>query len=284
MLEYGLWKEEQETELVTILPKHIEYWKVELFKAAFRTKERQTFRLHLATAKTELNRLYNLRHSFDHATCAGIANYAKFQYIVEKSTFYSNGKKYNWNKTSPYLALTYYQDNIISEDDLREISHTTPWENIWSAGKKNGRLFEKPGVELTQEQQRLIMWSSMYDSIKDYTDCPADEIINDDDMLDGWLILKRQERENNMTQNQAGQLIKNDKIANSDEIYLVANTIDDAKKVDRLNTNFARDLKKKRFNFIEKKGEVSEVSLPDVQQRLSMELTQVMMASAKGNK
>lgn len=284
LIEKSLWTETNEQQLIDILPKHIEYWKIEMYKAMFRSVEREKFRKYLNVAKQELQRLHTIRHSFDHATCGGIANYAKIQYVVENSTLTKDNQKYYWDKSSPYLAMVFYQDNIISEDTLRELGHTAPWDTIWSAGKKNGRLFPKSGIELSSEQQRLIMWSSLYDNIREYPDCPSDETINDDDVFDGWLLIKKREREAESNKISVEGNITNPKIANSDEIYLVANTIDDAKKIDAMNTSLARSIKKQRFDYITKHGEVKEQSLPDMKQRFSIELTQAMMKGTKNGR
>lgn len=282
LIERGIWTEENEKNLILVLPKHIEYWKVEMYRAMFRSNDREKFRKYLDKAKTELLRLHQKRHMFDYATCEGIAHYARVQFIIENCTFTKENKLYDWDKSSPYLAMAYYQENIIAEEILRELAHTTPWDNIWATSKKNGSIFPKSGVELSQEQQRLIMWSSMYDSIREYPDCPSEDMVNDDDILDGWLIIKREEREANAGKAGLEVGIKNNKIANADEVYLVAQTIEDANKIDMLNSNLARNIKKQRFDYIKKKGEVNEAALPDVKQRFQMELTQALKGKMNG--
>lgn len=281
MIENGMWTAEKENQLNNILPKHIEHWKTEMYKSFFRSKDREKLRKFLNTAKKELTKLYNERHAFDHSTCNGIANYAKIQYIIEKSTFTKNDKLYSWKNSSPYLAMVFFQENLISEDNLRLISHTHPWDGIWSAAKKSGQVFSKPATELSNDQQRLIVWSSMYDSIRDTQDCPPDELINDDDCLDGWLIIKKQERDAQNNQIAAAKLMKNDKIANANEVYLVAQSVDDAKKIDMLNSSSAKEIKKQRFEHISKRGEIKEGALPDVKRQLQIDMNRALMQNAR---
>jgi len=68
---------------------------------------------------------------------------------------------------------------------------------MWAAFKVNGVVFSQ-GSQMTLQQQLLLMWSRMYDSIQESVEPPEMDVIEDDDMLDGWLSIqhdqKRQER------------------------------------------------------------------------------------------
>jgi len=281
LIDLGMWTEEDERRLNIVFPRQLEDFKELLYKSMFNSDKRKKYRACIDIAKKEIARLYNIRHSFDHATGLGVANYAKFQYIVEKSTYLPNGKRYNWEKSSPYLAMIYYQDKTISEETIRELAHTQPWDSMWIAGKYCGSLFGKPAINLSLEQQRLISWSALYDNIRESPDCPSDEVIDDDDVLDGWLIIQRKERESRQAKTQGEKLIGNDKIASAQEIYLPASNLEDAKKVDLLNDNFSRSIKKQRFAAIEKHGQVNETSLPDIKQDIMIEMNKMMSNSIK---
>lgn len=76
----------------------------------------------------------------------------------------------------------------------------------------------------------------MYDSIAESPESPSDEIILDDDMLDGWLIIQRRERELRTKQKAAEDVISNEKIANSDEVFIVAKSEEDIQKLNHLTT------------------------------------------------
>ena len=41
----------------------------------------------------------------------------------------------------------------------------------------------------------LCSFSRMYDSVYKNTECPSDDVIQDDDMLDGWFIQQTKEQE-----------------------------------------------------------------------------------------
>jgi len=270
LVSLNLWSETQEKDYSDVLPKHIEYWKEELYKSRLNKTQHDKVIKYLAVAREELIRLANIRHRYDYATCFGLAAYAKTQFIIENCTFLPASKKrYKWSNSSLYKAMIFYQENILREETLRELSHSHPWDNIWAAGKRNGQIFTKCGVELSIEQQRLILWSGMYDNIAEYPDCPPKEVIENDDMLDGWLSLKRK---NKTGDKDSG--ITNSKIANSDEIFLPSRTLEEARKINELNDRAALAIKRKTMAAVDKHGEMPDIMLPHMQERLMMEATQ----------
>lgn len=264
LCEEGKWDAEKEKILNQDLPKQIEHWKEEIYLAYFNTEKRNNVRKYLKVAKEEFIRLNDVRHCYDHMTCAGVANYAKLQYLIEKCVF-KNGKRYKWTKYTPYQLMSYQQDNLIREEYVREIAHNQPWHTMWQSGKKIGNVFGKAAINLSSDQQRLVMWSMLYDNVGEHTDAPCQDIIDDDDALDGWLSIKRKERgEESFKSN-------NEKINNAQEVYIPISNREDAEKVDRLNSQFAKSLKKQRFNAIDKAGELREQDLPDIKQEVMME-------------
>lgn len=263
-----LWSDEKEKNYQEVLPKHIEYWKKQLFLSFFKSEDRKTIRKYLKKAKQEYEEMHNTRHKYHANTCDGIANYSRLQFFVENLTKY-NGKKYTWKEGSSILAISEYQNSFVSDDKIREISRTAPWSQIWSCGKKINNIFGKTSLELTNEQLKLISYSSMYDSIHEHPECPSDDIIKDDDCLDGWMLIQREKRESKIKESDAEKLLSG-KHKNADEVYFVAQTVEDAQRIDALNSAQARNIKQQRFNTIRKHGEIHDIMLPDMQQKLQM--------------
>jgi hypothetical protein len=129
------------------------------------------------------------------------------------------------------------------------------------------QIFKEP----TEEQRKLIRISSFYDNLRQSPDCPPDWVIEDDDMLDGYLIFSRKEREKegNAKDIEGGL---SDKVANSSEVYIVCENQDDANKVYDLNGPYAKAVQGARDKVIAEKGRVNEVDLPDVKKKLQMEM------------
>lgn len=126
-------------------------------------------------------------------------------------------------------------DNITKEfgrstkletSDVREIARSAIWRNKWLAAKNVGKLFDKPIVELSQEQESLIYWSQVYDAAYEAYDRPSDSIIQDDDALDQWFEDQAKERRRKQVYGGKGRKKKgiiSDKVAQHSEIMVVAN-------------------------------------------------------------
>ena len=268
LVERELWTDKQEHELNTIVPGHIDYWKVELFNSFLKSETKKKVRKYLAAVKEESDRLYTIRHQFDQHTCAGIANFMKTQYVLKECT-----PNVDWSALDFNKFLAHFYRVVLTSEQIRELSRTMPWSNEWSGLKKNGRIFDQ--TNLSPEQKALIMWSSMYDNIHESPDCPPDDIIADDDCLDGWLIVQRRKRE--AARNQTAvedHLSKNPKISGAQEVFVPAETAEDAKRIQDLNPAGAQRTVANRLNQIKEHGNVKHHHLSDIKRERHMQQNQ----------
>ena len=122
------------------------------------------------------------------------------------------------------------------------------------------------------------------DAIGESPNSPGESVIEDDDLVDGWLIKQRREKETADGQKGAENLFS-DKVANSGEIFIVTgNEEDDVDRVNKLNDPISVQAKKSRFNVLKKEGgAVDEADLPDVRQDLKMQGHRQFRDSLKGS-
>ena len=90
-------------------------------------------------------------------------------------------------------------------------------------------------------------------------------------MLDGWLICQKNKSSAANDKRDAESLLTNEKIKNSQEVYMKVDTAKDAKKIEALNDKLAARIKKSRLDHLKKVGEVSEWNMPDTKQDIMME-------------
>ena len=109
----------------------------------------------------------------------------------------------------------------------------------------------------------LIAYSKLYDSIYEHAECPEDDVMNDDDLLDGWLIKRKKQKESLMKQQRVEEVIGK-KHAKDDEIFIPVQSMQEAKNIDELNTPLASRIKQQREKTIEKRGTVLDANLEDV--------------------
>jgi hypothetical protein len=265
LIKNKLWNQDKQLMLEGI-PSKLEDMKVRLFELTFKSNERKTIKRQIELLKQEYEKLYTERHAYNHATAIGYATLSK-NYFLLSNTLYFNGALVNpLTEDLSNKVFAAIGKNRIDEKTMRELARTDPWRSLWNIGKTD--VFGCPASCFTEEQKALCLWSKMYDNVYEHSESPVDYIIEDDDMLDGWFICQKRKRESNMAQKEGdGLLSKN--MARADEVYLVADSIEDARKIEALNAPMSKIIKAQRANTIGKKGEVKEAELPDrIQQQI----------------
>lgn len=256
--EWDLKKEERLNEL----PNKIEDLKVNMYEATFKSNLREKLRKELRKYESEYEDLLNIKSRYFYLTKEGIGLSAKSYYIIKNSTFLENNL-YDWSDIPIVSVINKYNSLVLDDKKLRELARTEPWTSIWSIKKLNGKIFKEP---FSFEQKQLVLYSKFYDSLYEAYERPSAEVIEDDDLLDGWLIVNKRKSKN------AGEekFTTNSKIANSDEIFIVAETKKDIDKINNMNDAYGSSIKKRRLKTLESRGEVSWMEFADMKEKLGI--------------
>lgn len=268
LYRYELWDLQDEGRFNEI-PQLIEDTKLRLYEERLHSETVKSLKVHLNVLRNEYGTLFGRRHSYDSYTAEGVSQFSKLCYMVRSCTF-KGEKLYRFNEETLEEVIYEYQRSTLSEEQLRDIARNEPWGVYWSSLKSGIPIFKEPN----EEQRKIIRISSFYDNLHQSPDCPPNFVIEDDDMLDGYLICTRKEREKESNSKDIeGSL--SDKVANSAEVYVVCENQDDAKKVYDLNGAYAKAVQGAREKIITEKGRVNEVDLPDVKKKLQMEMAKI---------
>lgn len=275
LIEEQLWSVTEEDRLIACM-KDLDELKLKYFQIKFKANERRTIKEALTKVKEEIGKLQNLKHRYDYLTCHGYAASVKMKFLTGMSAHNENGPLFK--SEAEYLdydgslinnLLLHLQENIITESMYRELARTDPWRNIWATRKATFSVFNVAATELTDEQRHLSTWSIVYDNIYESADCPSQSVIEDDDALDGWFITQRKKREDVEEQSERERILKDPRLANAHEVYLIAQSPEDVKEINKLNTTAALALRDKRINAVKQKGgTINELEMPDTKQRL----------------
>ena len=277
LVSMGIWTYNGDDNLKS-LEKQIEDHKVDLYKNFLNPTKLKTLRRTLNNIKNTYNSLYNTRHFLDQFTVNGYSQYLKNQYILIHSLYTTNNKKvFESMEDTDYKLLTSLS-NIISENTIdisvfREIARNDIWKNYWSANSDN--LFDKSVINWTDEQKTLVVLTKMYDSAYQHPECPPDQVFEDDDMFDGWMIIQKRENEKNRNKSRTEKILEGKKLDKAGEVYIVASSKEEAKNIYDLNDNNSRHIIREREAFIRNSTNEVEVSaLPDVQRELTIQNNQ----------
>lgn len=236
LISVNLWSDKEQEHLDSI-PDKIEEAKVQLYLAYKSFRSRKVARKNLLRLYKEFSELYKKRDILSEQTCEGFASLCKTRFLICLNTFNENGERVfpdyheEDNNAVSEVVLNYLM-TVIPDTTVRYISRKDLWRSFWGPGKLQGGVFGKPSIELSQDQRSLISWSKIYDSINESPDCPSTLVLEDDDMLDGWLIYqgrKREKEKSNKLDSEKGANVK------GDEVYLFADNEDDAKRIHDLN-------------------------------------------------
>jgi len=258
-IKKGFWSKDKEKLYSETLPKEIENLKVQLFLNYQKSGQRTIYKTILDGKKEQLNKLYIERSKYRTFSKEWNAEFIKQIYILQNTTYDYNGNKAELNFEEVYIA---HGNAYLSTSIIRELARTTPWVNIWPVLKSNNcPIFSV----LSHEKESLIRWSRFYDSIRESMHCPSDEVINDDDALDGWLI--KQNRKTEADRMKAEFTEGLNKHSDADEIGIFVDQ-EDIAKVDMLNDDAGRIIKQQRFQAVRQRGTLKEHELPDKRMEL----------------
>jgi len=263
LISSNLWSEEKETQTIEI-QKDIEKLKIGMFENRFDEETVITSRELLRNAERKLMELYSERHKYDHLTADGVASAAKMRFLIAAGLRYENGKKrISWDKPDSLLNIIMDKMNQykLSNDVIRKLSRCPAWQSFWTVSK--GNIFGKPAVDWTPEQKSLISWSTLYDNLRKNSDFPV-AIIDDDDMVDGWMLLNKEKNESNLSEEDLTKSI-HPSVLQCREIYVMAKNEKHAKKIDSVNSPYAKMIKNQRAATIKQHGQIHDMFLPDNQ-------------------
>ena len=262
----------------------IEDHKVAAFKAFFRPKELKTIKASIRRMERDIVKLRQKKVQFDHLTCAGVANFARKSWILSKTTKNLDGSDFHFIKCSISSMLEFYSDKEITPGDFRKVARIDSWRSMWNSSKKRADVFDKPSCFLDKNQLSLVSYSQMYDNVYESTDRPADKIIEDDDCLDGWFVLQKRKYEEDRKQKESEDLLSNEKIANSQEIYIMSRSDEETKNIYDMNSIGTKRIIQERKEFLNAQTEkdIHFKHLPDVEQERAINATNAGIQSLKG--
>jgi hypothetical protein len=262
--------------------KELDNAKVDAFQLFFKSKELRNAKFKIKRISDEISKMIGKKHSMDHLSCEGVAEQSRFNWIISRSCFHKDGTPVNWAEKNLSSFINVYRENFIDHSDFREIARNDPWRSMWSLSKKNGALFDQSSTSLSQNKLTLCSYSGMYDSVYENPEAPNEKVIEDDDCLDGWFIVQRRKHDQSKKERESEELIKNPKIKNAKEVFLMANNRQEADEIYGLNNTLSRATLQQRQKIIEEKGKTSDLDFADVQTDLQMQQNQAFISKVKG--
>lgn len=290
LVSRGLWAEAFQVELDSI-PKRLEDLKVELYEAHIGFQPVNPIRATIQQERDKFAALSTKKSAFFAASAEAVGRLSKLSHILISCTHLPDGN-YVWSTEDNADArdvanlIEVYNGSILDETEMRSLARHEKWRTYWTASKSEGSLFGKCALELTEQQLHLIAWSRFYDNIHESPDCPNDDVVEDDDMLDGWITYMNRQRQREKDVN---AIDKNPRLAKASEVFYVGAgpggvglSPEEAKRVNAMNDQTAKSKKAQRTQLIKQRGAISEENLPDVRMTIGNQLDQMYKEKLRG--
>jgi hypothetical protein len=278
LIQYSLWSKDH-SERLDSLEKQVDAIKVDMFKSFLNDAKIRELRKSLTRMKNSIESLMEKKTCLDSLTLESYANNLKLQYVIALSII-DEDNNFVYTRDSFWFAdprillkvIEHLKLIHVSHEVLRELARTDPWRTYWNISKS--KVFSGSSLNWSNEQRILVLYSKMYDNAYGHPECPAEKVIADDDMFDGWLILEKKKHEKAIMDKQINTMVGK-KQAGAGEIFIPAasqeHAMEIAKHVNELNDFEAKMKLKQREAALKQQGRIAEEKLPDIQVELKQQ-------------
>lgn len=249
--------------------------KIQYYKQ-FYTQQKKSNKNKIISLSKTISNAYNKKRCLDFLTLENYCENIKNEFIISKTLYdesnnlvfrdYSNIDYVFFNKITLTIA-----DNLINIDTYKKIARSDYWKKISSSNRSN--IFRGPSSEYSEEQKALLSITDMYTRVYEHPDAPDEEIINDDDALDGWML----EMQEKITRSKKQKGIDNtlSKGSDSPEVYVMTDK-QNLNKVMELNSPEALKIVKSRTAI--KPGEVKQdADFDDTKEQIRQQINDLNM-------
>lgn len=282
LISLNLWSKDT-LKIIKDIEKKIDRTKVDMYLSAAISDKLKKLRKILKDYKNQLNKILDHKITLFGNTLEGYASGIKNEYILCNTLFKNNNRVFPRSISNDQASYIYFNDLVtevnkqnLDIDMYKKLARSGLWRSYWNCNKDN--IFNESVCDWTDDQRTLVSVTRMYDNVYEHPDCPSDNIIEDDDLLDGWMIHQREKNQRTKKQSQIDEM--NPKLKNAQEVFLIPQNDQDIEDIIGLNDMDSLIKMKQKINYIKSVGEVAEDQLPDVQ----MELRQRMNEAIKNRK
>ena len=281
-----IWKPKDDNDFKD-LEKYLEDLKVQLYQSLYKSETQKDVRKKIQRTNRILDKAIVKKHSLEHATVEYHAFLTKRQFITALCILDKNNENIYTEKDF-WLSDPYIVNNIISKivtdsisiSEFRDMARSEPWRSSWSIGKE--RVFDIAIKDLNEDQKTVISFSKMYDNAYEHMECPPDDVFEDDDMFDGWMIFQRRQRDKERKQQDLDR-IAGKNAGEAGEVFIVAESEQDVDRIQSLNDAGTRRQLQKKFDYIKSSdAPVRESELPDVKMDLRRQAAEQFKNSIRG--
>ena len=264
----GLWNPQKQKELDALL-KDVSTLKIQLYKHFNLKDTRDLIKEKIKDTEKTIGKLHNQKYTYYEYTKESYANTLKNHYVIKNTVYLKDRLFFKIQKTQHFYYLQKISKLLteLTIQDIRQITHNGSWKSLWESAKTN--VFNKPIKDCNIEQRMLISASLMLDNIRQHPKCPPEEVLQDSDALDGWVLFQNEEFEKEQKRKDIDAKI-GDKQAG--EVFVMAKTPQEIREVMELNDPLTRrQMKKIHEHAHNTKGTTKWQDIPGMKEQIVRE-------------
>ena len=282
---YNIWNDSKEEDLKK-LQQSLDQSKIEYYLNFNTVSKKDQIKSIIDHLNKNINQAYHDKHSLDFLTLEYYAQNLKNQYLIYTMVYQNNERLFTDNFEdidSNYLGriIAEIHYNTLGNDEIKKVARNDLWKSYWTSNKEN--IFNRSIKDLTDEQRSLINFSRTLDAIREHLEAPIEEVVNDDDALEGWLLYQNDKAVKEKKQKMITEKYGLDK-KDVGEVFVMTNNKEETKEIYSLNdTQTNRDIKnmtKLATSNIDKTIQWSEV--PHVKRELQQQAMTMQKERLKG--
>lgn len=269
LIEYKLWNDEDEEKLHN-LRRYVDDYLVQLYEQRESPEQLKQTRVLLLKTREMLGEFENRRSYFDHLTTEHAVEEANCRFLCGCSLYHYDGTAY-WRdpetdrSRSDHIietAMRKIREAYLSQTSIRKLARSPYWIMLWNSKDQASLLVDQPVSQYLDEFTHLLRWTRFYEDVRVCDDPPSEDVIEDDDLIDGWRIIR--DRQNKVKANMAQNYKKyvGKEFDRADEVFVVAKQGSE-KEVAAFTSSAMSDFaKKRRENTVDyiKSDEAKEIS------------------------
>lgn len=234
LITNGIWNINDD-KIIKDLENQIDDIKVDIYIHFFNSTKRKSLVSNLEFAQKNLTKLYAKKQSLDFLSIEEHALNAKNEYMLIKTIYDgANNLVFNINKDIEHNMLQNFIREIVNNSlDTKQIRALAKSE-IWRSYSSVCNL-QRDIINTSDDYKHLINIHNMYYNVRQHPECPLEDIINDDNALDGWFIQQNRkadkEKKKNAILDKVGGKI-NDKASH---VFIFTNNEEEIQQINDLN-------------------------------------------------
>jgi hypothetical protein len=221
--------------------KLLEGTKISLYLNYSNSTQRKAFKKQAKEISKKINKMLIDKNSMNYLGIKDHATSVKNEFIIIKTIYtLTNDLVFNNPETdyNNYQQLQTFIREIVDKsldiNILRELVRSETWRSY--SGCAN---LQKDTHEINDDYRYLVALHKMYENVRQHPDCPSDEIIEDDEALDGWFLHQNKKLEKEKKKNSVLDKVRGN-TKSAGEIFLMTDDLQETKDIFDLNDQNAK--------------------------------------------